>query len=58
MTMQITIPRETRSGETRVALIPEDVQRLTKLGSASKLNKGLGIKPDLRMKTISKQGKL
>lgn len=44
MTMQITIPRETRSGETRVALIPEDVQKLTKTGIRVKIEQGAGDK--------------
>lgn len=40
--MRIGVPRETREGETRVALIPESVPRLKKSGLDVSIEKGAG----------------
>ncbi|MEO7166666.1 MAG: Re/Si-specific NAD(P)(+) transhydrogenase subunit alpha [Spartobacteria bacterium] len=40
--MRIFVPRETQSGESRVALVPEAVRRLTELGNEVSVETGLG----------------
>ena len=41
--MKIFVPRETFPGETRVALIPSDVQKLVKKGAEIEMETGLGL---------------
>ena len=40
--MQIFVPRENEPGETRVAIVPETVEKLTKLGAKVEIEAGLG----------------
>src|SRR5712671_2069178 len=40
--MRVFVPREIQSGETRVALVPEAVQRLVALGLEISIEAGLG----------------
>ena len=40
--MRIFVPRETQNGESRVALVPEAVRRLTELGPEIFVEGGLG----------------
>ena len=39
----IFIPREIREGETRVAAVPESVQRLTRDGFSVSVQRGAGV---------------
>lgn len=41
--MKIFVPRETFPGETRVALIPPDVQKLVKKGAEIEIESGMGM---------------
>jgi len=41
--MTIAIPKETHAGETRVALVPEHVARLVKLGASVAVEAGAGL---------------
>ncbi len=41
--MQIVVPAETRSGERRVALIPDSVKKLTQAGLSLAVESGLGV---------------
>ena len=40
--MKIGVPNETWPGETRVALVPDGVRRLVKLGAQVEVESGLG----------------
>ena len=40
--MQLAVPRETREGERRVALVPESVKKLVKAGVAVAVESGAG----------------
>ncbi len=42
MPVTIAVPRETRPGEKRVAMVPAVVQKLSKLGGALKVQRGAG----------------
>lgn len=42
--MHVFIPRESLSSETRVALVPESVQKLTAMGIAVSVERGAGLK--------------
>jgi len=39
----VAVPRETHAGETRVALVPEHVAKLVKLGASVEVEAGLGL---------------
>ena len=41
--MTVAVPRETHAGETRVALVPEHVAKLVKLGARVEVEIGLGL---------------
>lgn len=41
--MKIAVPAETRAGETRVALVPEHVARLVKMGAQVEIQTGAGL---------------
>ena len=43
MNVTISVPRETREGETRVPVIPETARKLTDLGLDVKVEQGLGL---------------
>jgi len=40
--MKLFVPKETRPGETRTALIPENAEKLAALGLAVEVEAGLG----------------
>ena len=41
--MRVAVPKETRSGEKRVALVPDVVSKLTKLGYEVHVEGGAGV---------------
>ena len=41
--MQIFVPAETRSGEKRVALVPDIISKLTRAGLSVSIESGAGI---------------
>ena len=41
--MRVCVPREIREGEKRVALVPDVINKLTKLGYEVVIEKGAGI---------------
>jgi len=41
--MRVAVPKETRSGEKRVALVPDVVSKLTKLGYEVHVESGAGV---------------
>lgn len=43
MPMTVVVPKETHAGETRTALVPEHVAKLTALGAKVEVESGLGI---------------
>ncbi|EDY20898.1 NAD(P)(+) transhydrogenase (AB-specific) [Chthoniobacter flavus Ellin428] len=43
MTTTVAVPKETQAGETRVALIPEHVAKLVKLGACVEVELGAGL---------------
>ncbi len=54
--MQVFVPRETQDGETRVALVPEAVRRLTELGLEILIEAGLGASVSVGDEAYEKAG--
>jgi NAD(P) transhydrogenase subunit alpha len=53
---RIFIPRETREGETRVAAVPETVQRLTRDGFTVTVENGAGVSAMISNDSLEKAG--
>lgn len=54
--MTIAVPKETRAGETRAALIPEHVAKLTRMGARVEVQAGLGLTAGHRDEAYAEAG--